>query len=139
MTFLGCTGGCTCKPCLKGFRFNFSAPIKAQLVAACKQLAAHYVCSMCGAGDTTPCVSTCFRLVRLAPEAEAALAAANIKVIYCMAQAPIKTLGIIIKTEGGTWMVGVGGYQGHHPPFQDDKILQWAEKVGWHLYSMRPV
>jgi hypothetical protein len=68
--------------------------------------------------------------VQLSPEAEAALADADVRIIYAMAQAPEKSLGILVRAENGFWQTSVGGFGDKTPPMKDEQIFEWAEKVG---------
>jgi hypothetical protein len=69
------------------------------------------------------------RLIKLSPEAEAALAAADVRIIYAMAHAPEKSLGILVMAENGVWQTSVGGFGDKTPPLKDDQIFEWAKKV----------
>lgn len=67
------------------------------------------------------------RLVQLSPEAEASLG--DIKAVYFMAHAPECSLGILVRSEGGYWMVSTGGYLGKRPPMKDEQFFAWAQQV----------
>jgi hypothetical protein len=69
------------------------------------------------------------RLVQISPEAEAALDAADVKIIYAMAHAPEKTLSILVRAENGIWQTSVGGFGDKTPPMKDHEVLEWAKKV----------
>ncbi|WIA20116.1 hypothetical protein OEZ85_005967 [Tetradesmus obliquus] len=71
-------------------------------------------------------------LVKLSPEAESALAAAEVRIIYAMAHAPEKSLGILAQAENGVWQTSVGGFGDKTPPLKDDGIFDWAKKEVWH-------
>jgi hypothetical protein len=46
-----------------------------------------------------------------------------------MAQAPEKSLGILVRAENGFWQTSVGGFGDKTPPMKDEHIFEWAEKV----------
>lgn len=49
--------------------------------------------------------------------------------VYASADAPVKSLALIVKVEDGLWMALLGGYEGLFPPKQDAELHDFAKKV----------
>jgi hypothetical protein len=52
-----------------------------------------------------------------------------VRIIYAMAHAPEKSLGILVRAENGFWQTSVGGFRDKTPPMKDEQIYEWAQKV----------
>jgi hypothetical protein len=69
------------------------------------------------------------RLCKLSPEVERILDENEVHFMIALADAPVRTLCIIARVEGGLSLVGVGGKEGVYPRAEEDAVLRFAREV----------
>jgi hypothetical protein len=82
------------------------------------------ICAQC-VGPTLAC-----RLCKLSPEVEKTLDDNEVYFTMALPEAPVRTLCIIPRVEGGLCLISVGGKEGIYPCAGKEAVVKFAQEVG---------
>jgi hypothetical protein len=69
-------------------------------------------------------------LCKLSPEVERILDSNEVYFTMALCEAPVRTLCIMPRVEGGLCLVSVGGKEGVYPRADKEAVLKFAQEVG---------